>query len=134
MPMAGKPTAAFVLALAGGSFQLFTPGVLNLLPDIRVSRGAVYLDFSPFFFTLLFTGLILVWSSVHLHSDPGGRVAWSSIIVAMAIVNTSNIALYSLKWTFSDVVVPAPSLVLLAGPILALVGGIIGLAGARNQA
>ncbi len=129
--MAAKPSVAFLLSLAGGSYQLLSLWLLAFQPSIFTTRaqigGPSVISYVNIDITLFFTGLVLVWSSSHFRNDPEQRVTWASIIVAMATVNIAGLTAQSV---YSNDFGWGP-LVLLVGPVLAFAGGIIGLAGIR---
>ncbi len=80
-------------------------------------------------YTPLLTGLITVWSSSRLMEKPEQYATWSAIIIAMAIVNISSVtalSVYTKEYGWD-------SALLLAGPVLAFLGGVLGLSGPRKN-
>ena len=131
--MANRATAAFVFSIIGAAYQL-----TSLYVAVLVDRST-----NPFYYTVSFdslflTSLVVVWSASHILEDWKGQITWPSIILAVGIANMSTviIAYYVQNLpTQPFPTTPSPAgatLALLAGPLLNIVGGILGFSAVRQ--
>src|SRR5712692_716074 len=127
--MAARITVAFVFSIVGAIYQLISPGLASLF-DPRTSL-LFYIGST----NAVLNGLVIFWGASHLLEDWKGRITWPSIILAVAITNLSSIIIAFLTPSGSGILLyfyASPSfgalLVMLPGPLLVLVGGIVGFA------
>ena len=130
--MATRATVAFALSIIGATYQIMSLA-LAVLVD---SRTSLYFYYA---FTNLFVPtLVTFWAASHLLEDWKGRATWPAIILALAIANLSNLIIAYILPN-PGLGLPAntnPSLaqffVLVPGPLLASIGGLVGFAAVRQ--
>ncbi len=131
--MTNRATVAFVFSIIGSSYQM-----TSLFLAVLVDRSN-----TPFYYTISFQSLFLasfvtVWSASHLLEDWKGRITWPSIILGVGVANLSTVLI-----TYYVQVTPLPiysatypsipaTLALIFGPILNMIGGILGFSAVRQ--
>ena len=131
--MANRATAAFVFSIIGASYQL-----ISLYIAVLIDRST-----NPFYYTVSFdsfflTSLIVIWSASHILEDWKGRIAWPSIILALGIANMSTVIIaYYIQNSATQPFPTTPSpltatLALLSGPLLNIIGGLLGFSAVRQ--
>ena len=130
--MATRTTVAFVLSVIGGTYQIMSLG-LGVLVD---SRASIYFYYS--FTSTIVPTLVTFWAASHLLEDWKGRATWPAIILALAVASLSNLIIAyfqpnpGLGLPVSTTPLLAQFFVLLPGPLLALIGGLVGFAAVRQ--
>ena len=114
------PAGASVFCLVGG-------GVVVLL--------ALMIPFNRFLFLpSMISGIIVLIGGVMLYEKPTSHSLWSSLVIVVAVADLLGV-LYFLYSPVAQALLP--TLVASVGPLLALIGGVIGLAwkpiGARSS-
>ncbi len=114
------PAGASVFCLVGG-------GVVVLL--------ALMIPFNSFLFLpSMISGIIVLIGGVMLYEKPTSHSLWSSLVIVVAVADLLGV-LYFLYSPVAQALLP--TLVASVGPLLALIGGVIGLAwkpiGARSS-
>ncbi|OLE90734.1 MAG: hypothetical protein AUF79_08890 [Crenarchaeota archaeon 13_1_20CM_2_51_8] len=132
--MANRATAAFVFSIVGASYQIISPGVVAI-----VDR-----NYGAYFYiiglnNLLFTVLVVFWSASRLLEDWKGRITWPFITFAVGAANLSSIILASLTGSAllgilgpNGTVSVGAVLAIIPGPLLVIMGGILGFAAVRQ--
>lgn len=125
--MVNRTTAAFVFSVIGATYQIISLGVAAL-----IDRGISLYFYIFGLNSLVLTGLVVFWSASHILEDWKGRITWPSIILALAIANLSSIILaYFVTSPYATLSVWV-ILALIPGPLLTLIGGILGFAAVRQ--
>ena len=105
------PAGASVFCLVGG-------GVVVLL--------ALMIPFNSFLFLpSMISGIIVLIGGVMLYEKPTSHSLWSSLVIVVAVADLLGV-LYFLYSPVAQALLP--TLVASVGPLLALIGGVIGLA------
>jgi len=105
------PAGASVFCLVGG-------GVVVLL--------ALMIPFNRFLFLpSMISGIIVLIGGVMLYEKPTSHSLWSSLVIVVAVADLLGV-LYFLYSPVAQALLP--TLVASVGPLLALIGGVIGLA------
>lgn len=132
--MANRATAAFVFSVIGAAYQL-----TSLFVAAVVDRNTSFYVYNLGYETLFFTSFIVFWSASHILEDWKGRITWPSIILGLGIANLATIIL-SYYAQSSPILSPSnsPSPVavsaLIAGPLLIVIGGLLGFSAVRQYA
>src|SRR5690348_339837 len=113
-----KPTMAFLLTLGGGSATILYSS--SLFPYTQ----SFYIA-STFFQNSFILGIIIVFTGAILHERPQQRFTWSSMIIALSLV---DIVLFD---TLSSTIPQSQFGAI--GAITSLIGGLLGLAPARRE-
>jgi hypothetical protein len=108
-----KPTTAFLLTLAGGSATILYSS--SLFPYTQ----SFYIA-STFFQNSFILGIIIVFTGAILHERPQQRLTWSSMIIALSLI---DIVLFD---TLSSTIPQSQFGAI--GAITSLIGGLLGLA------
>jgi len=87
--------------------------------------------------TLFLTSFIAFWSASHILEDWKGRITWPSIIFGVGIANLSAIILVyyaQISQVPNSSTLPSPwsILVLIIGPLLMILGGVLGISAVRQ--
>jgi hypothetical protein len=127
-----RATSAFVVSIAGAVYQMVSPYLANL-----VDRNTPVYYYSLGYETLFFTSFIAFWSASHILEDWKGRITWPSIIFGVGIANLSTIILVYYAQTSqiqNSSTLPSPwsMLALITGPLLMILGGILGFSAVRQ--
>jgi hypothetical protein len=128
-----RATAAFLISITGAAYQLTSLFVAAVL-----DRNTSFYLYNLGYETLFFTSFIVIWSASHILEDWKGRITWPSIILVIGIANLSTIILSFYSQTTSPIFLPSntPSAAaissLIAGPLLIVIGGILGLSAVRQ--
>jgi hypothetical protein len=110
-----KPNRAFLFSLAGGTVMVsFSSGLANLTQYYFISTVVVQNSF--------IIGLLTVFIGALLYQRPEERYVWSLIMMSMGINGLVLVAILSSTIPLSQI-----SPLGLAGAILALLSGILGL-------
>jgi hypothetical protein len=130
--MPNRATAAFVFSITGAVYQL-----TSLFVAAVVDRNASFYLYNLGYETLFFTSFIVVWSASHILEDWKGRITWPSIILGIGIANLSTIILSYYAQTspiLSPYNAPSPAAIsaLVTGPLLTVIGGILGFSAVRQ--
>ena len=130
--MANRATAAFVFSIIGAAYQL-----TSLFVAAVIDRNTSFYLYNLGYETLFFTSFIVLWSASHILEDWKGRITWPSIILGLGIANLSTIILsYYLQSSpvLSPSNAPSPGAVsaLITGPLLIVIGGILGFSAVRQ--
>jgi hypothetical protein len=131
--MSNRATAAFVFCITGAAYQLTSLFVAAVL-----DRNTSFYLYNFGYETLFFTSFIVIWSASHILEDWKGRITWPSIILGMGFANLFTIILSYYSQISSPVFLPSntPSAAaissLIAGPLLVVIGGILGLSAVRQ--
>jgi hypothetical protein len=129
--MANRATAAFLFSVTGGAYQIVSPYVAAIIDR---NSSPYYYVYS--FETLILTSFLVFWGASHLLEDWKGRITWPFLIFALGIANLSSIimAYYipnNLVYTANTPLLNA-TLSLIPGPLLIIIGGIIGFLAVRQ--
>lgn len=129
--MANRATAAFVVSITGGSYQIISLYVASLIDN----NASLYYSYG--FETLLLTSFLVFWSASHVLEDWKGRITWPSITFGVGLANFSIIILaYYVQTSTARIVSYTPSsasiVALISGPIIIIIGGILGFAAAKQ--
>jgi|GEM_PF-4336672 len=130
--MSNRATAAFVFSITGAAYQLTSLFVAAVL-----DRNTSFYLYNFGYETLFFTSFIVIWSASHILEEWKGRITWPSIILGMGFANLFIILSYYSQIS-SPVFLPSntPSAAaissLIAGPLLVVIGGILGLSAVRQ--
>jgi hypothetical protein len=130
--MTNRATAAFVVSIIGAAYQMISLYVTSL-----VDRNTSLIYYSYGYETLFFTSFLVIWSASRILEDWKGRITWPSIIVAIGIANLSGIimAYYAQTSTIQNppnVVSSGSVIALISGPVLIILGGIVGFSAVRQ--
>ncbi len=130
--MSNRATAAFVFSITGAAYQL-----TSLFVAAVVDRNTSFYLYNLGYETLFFTSFIVFWSASHILEDWKGRITWPSIILGLGIANLSTIILSYYAQTspiLSPSNAPSPAAIssLIAGPLLIVIGGILGFSAVRQ--
>lgn len=130
--MANRATAAFVFSVIGAAYQL-----TSLFVAAVVDRNTSFYLFNLGYETLFFASFIVFWSASHILEDWKGRITWPSIILGLGIANLSTIILSyyaqsSPILSASNAPSPAAISALITGPLLIVIGGILGFSAVRR--
>ena len=87
--------------------------------------------------TLFLTSFIAFWSASHILEDWKGRITWPSIIFGVGIANLSTIMLVyygQISQLQNSSTQPSPwsILILIIGPLVMILGGILGFSTVRQ--
>ena len=132
--MVNKATIAFAFSVVGAAYQLISPYVAALANGNSLSYIYTYgLE------TLILSSFIVFWGASHLVEDWKGRITWPFLIFVLGVANFASIIMVYftpntlglgsfttnsplLNWT----------LAIIPGPILVMIGGIIGFFAVRQ--
>src|SRR5207249_10545453 len=131
--MANRATAAFVFSIIGAAYQM-----TSLYVAVLVDRNTYLYNYGYGYETLFFSSFFVFWSASHLLEDWKGRITWPSIILGVGVANLSTVLI-----TYYVQVTPLPiysatypsipaTLALIFGPILNMIGGILGFSAVRQ--
>ena len=127
--MVNRLTIAFLLSLASASLEFLFQTFVTVEGSPYIYRAGILLSYFYGVSASVLTGLIIVWSSSHLLANPEQRTTWSSIIFAMGAVNISSLTLDTVYLNYYGWVY----FLFLTAPVLALLGGSLGLIGVRPK-
>ena len=130
--MVNRATAVFVVSITGAVYQMISPFLANL-----VDRNTPVYYYTIGYDTLFLTSFIAFWSASHILEDWKGRITWPSIIFGVGIANLSTIMLVyygQISQLQNSSTLPSPwsILALLIGPLLMILGGILGFSAVRQ--
>jgi len=130
--MVNRATAVFVVSITGAVYQMISPFLANL-----VDRNTPVYYYTIGYDTLFLTSFIAFWSASHILEDWKGRVTWPSIIFGVGIANLSTIMLVyyaQISQLQNSSTLPSPwsILALMIGPLLMILGGILGFSAVRQ--
>ena len=130
--MAKRATAAFVVAIIGAAYQMISLYVAALVD------GNTYLySYGYGYETLFFSSFFVFWSASHLIEDWRGRITWPSIILGLGVANLATVILgyYVQNSRLQIASTPTsitPILAIIPGPLLMVIGGILGFSAVRQ--
>ena len=109
--------------------------VLCLVSGVVVVLLSLMIPFNSFLFLpSMISGVIVLIGGILLYMKPTSHALWSILVIVVAVVDLLGV-LYFLYSPVAQALLP--TLVASVGPLLALVGGVIGLAwkpiGARSS-
>jgi len=130
--MANRATAAFVFSIIGAAYQM-----TSLYVAVLVDRNTYLYNYGYGYETLFFSSFFVFWSGSHLLEDWKGRITWPSIILGLGAANLSTIILgYYAQNSPPQIASMLPSitpiLALVPGPLLMIIGGILGFSAVRR--
>jgi hypothetical protein len=131
--MAKRATAAFVLAIIGAAYQM-----ISLYVAALVDRNTyLYNSYGYGYETLFFSSFFVFWSASHLLEDWRGRITWPSIILGLGVANLATVILgYYVQNSPLQIASTPPSitpiLAIIPGPLLMIIGGILGFSAVRQ--
>jgi len=130
--MAKRATAAFVLAIIGAAYQM-----ISLYVAALVDRNTYLYNYGYGYETLFFSSFFVFWSASHLLEDWRGRITWPSIILGLGVANLATVILgYYVQNSPSQIASTqasiTPILAIIPGPLLMIVGGILGFFAVRQ--
>ena len=130
--MVNRAAATFVVAITGAVFQMIAAYLANI-----VDRNTPVYYYTIGYDTLFLTSFIAFWSASHILEDWKGRITWPSIIFGVGIANLSAIILVSyaqISQVPNSSTLPSPwsILVLIIGPLLMILGGVLGISAVRQ--
>ncbi len=100
--------------------------VFCLVSGVVVVLLSLMIPFNSFLFLpSMISGVIVLIGGVMLYMKPTSHALWSSLVIVVAVVDLLG-ALYFLYSPVAQAILP--TLVASVGPLLALIGGVIGLA------
>jgi hypothetical protein len=130
--MAKRATAAFVVAIIGAAYQMISLYVAGLV------EGNTYpYNYGYGYETLFFSSFFVFWSASHLLEDWRGRITWPSIILGLGVANLATVILgyYAQNSRLQIASTPpsiTPILAIMPGPLLMILGGILGFSAVRQ--
>src|SRR6267143_4574578 len=130
--MVKRATSSFVVSITGAVYQMISPYLASL-----VDRNTPVYYYTLGYETLFVTSFITYWSASHILEDWKGRITWPSIIFGVGIANLSTIVLVYYAQTSqvqNSSTLPSPwsILALITGPLLMILGGILGFSAVRQ--
>jgi len=130
--MVNRAAATFVVAITGAVFQMIAAYLANI-----VDRNTPVYYYTIGYDTLFLTSFIAFWSASHILEDWKGRITWPSIIFGVGIANLSAIILVyyaQISQVPNSSTLPSPwsILVLIIGPLLMILGGVLGISAVRQ--
>jgi hypothetical protein len=130
--MLNRATSAFVVSITGAVYQMISPYLASL-----VDRNTPVYYYTLGYETLFVTSFITYWSASHILEDWKGRITWPSIIFGVGIANLSTVILVYYAQTSqiqNSSTLPSPwsILALMTGPLLMILGGILGFSAVRQ--
>jgi MFS family permease len=131
--MATRATISFVFSIIGSSYQM-----ASLFLGVLVDRTS-----TPFYYTISYQSLFLaalvsIWSASHLLEDWKGRITWPSIILGIGVASLSIVLVtYYIQATPLPIYYSTPpsipaTIALIFGPILNIIGGLLGFWAVRQ--
>jgi len=100
--------------------------VLCLVSGVVVVLLSLMIPFNSFLFLpSMISGIIVLIGGVMLYEKPTSHSLWSSLVIVVAVADLLGV-LYFLYSPVAQALLP--TLVASVGPLLALIGGVIGLA------
>jgi hypothetical protein len=130
--MVKRATAAFVFSVIGAAYQM-----TSLFVAALVDRSTSFYLYNLGYETLFFTSFIVFWSASHILEDWKGRITWPTMILGLGIANLSTVILAYYAQTSpilapSNAPTPAGISALITGPLLIVIGGILGFSAVRQ--
>ena len=130
--MAKRATAAFVLAIIGAAYQM-----ISLYVAALVDRNTYLYNYGYGYETLFLSSFFVFWSASHLLEDWRSRITWPSIILGLGVANLATVILgYYVQNSPSQIASTLPSitpiLAIMPGPLLMILGGILGFSAVRQ--
>lgn len=131
--MFNKATVTFGFSVVGAAYQLISPYIAALANGSYLSYIVTYgLE------TLILSSFIVFWGASHLVEDWKGRMTWPFLIFVLGVANfASLIMVYFTPSNYLGIPTANSSLLnvtlaIIPGPILVMIGGIIGFFGVRQ--
>lgn len=131
--MVNKATVAFAFSVVGAAYQLISPYVAALVNGNNLSYLYTYgLE------TLILSSFIVFWGASHLVEDWKGRITWPFLIFVLGVANFASVIIVYLAPSNIPVIPNSNSSLLnlmwavIPGPILIMIGGIIGFFAVRQ--
>ena len=130
--MAKRATAAFVVAIIGAAYQM-----ISLYVAALVDGNTYPYNYGYGYETLFFSSFFVFWSASHLLEDWRGRITWPSIILGLGVANLATVILgYYVQNSRLQIASTPPSitpiLAIIPGPLLMILGGILGFSAVRQ--
>jgi len=130
--MAKRATAAFVLAIIGAAYQM-----ISLYVAALIDRNTYLYNYGYGYETLFLSSFFVFWSASHLLEDWRSRITWPSIILGLGVANLATVILgYYVQNSPSQIASTLPSitpiLAIMPGPLLMILGGILGFSAVRQ--
>jgi hypothetical protein len=130
--MASRATVAFVLTIIGAAYQM-----ISLYVAALVDRNTYLYNYGYGYGTLFFSSFFVFWSASHLLEDWRGRITWPSIILGLGVANLATVILgYYVQNSPPQIASTPPSitpiLAIIPGPLLMILGGILGFSAVRQ--
>src|ERR1700704_1953595 len=124
--MTNRATAAFVFSIIGASYQM-----ISFYVAVLADRNSSIYNYSFGYQTLFLSSFFVIWSASHILEDWKGRITWPAVILALGIANISTVVLgyyaqNSPLQIYSTPPSTGPILALSAGPLLTIIGGVLG--------
>jgi peptidoglycan/LPS O-acetylase OafA/YrhL len=128
--MANRATGAFVFSVIGAAYQM-----ISLYIGVLIDRNAY--SYYSYVYTLFFSSFLAFWAASHILEDWKGRITWPSIILGLGVANLSTVILgyYAQSSPIYNATSPpsiTPILALTPGPLLLIIGGILGFSAVRQ--
>src|SRR2546425_11167263 len=130
--MVNRASATFVVAITRAVFQMIEAHLAGI-----VDRNTPVYYYTIGYDTLFLTSFIAFWSASHILEDWKGRITWPSIIFGVGIANLSTIMLVyygQISQLQNSSTQPSPwsILILIIGPLVMILGGILGFSAVRQ--
>ena len=128
--MVNKATTAFAFSVVGAAYQLISPYIAALTSGNTLSYLYTYgLE------TLILSSFIVFWGASHLVEDWKGRLTWPFLIFVLGVADFSSVILVYLTpqniFTQNTPLLNV-TLAIFPGPVLVIIGGIIGFLAVRQ--
>ena len=131
--MVNKATIAFAFSIVGAAYQMISPYVAALANGNYLSYIVTYgLE------TLILSSFIVFWGASHLVEDWKGRITWPFLIFVLGTANFASIVMvYFTPSNYLGIPTTNSSLLnvtlaIIPGPVLVMIGGIIGFFAVRQ--
>jgi hypothetical protein len=130
--MMNRATAAFGFSIIGAAYQM-----ISLYVAALVDRNTYLYNYGYGYETLFFSSFFVFWSASHLIEDWRGRITWPSIILGLGVANLTTVILgyYVQNSPLQIASTPSsitPTLAIIPGPLLMIIGGVLGFSAVRQ--
>jgi uncharacterized protein YneF (UPF0154 family) len=130
--MMNRATAAFGFSIIGAAYQM-----ISLYVGALVDGNTYLYNYGYGYETLFFSSFFVFWSASHLIEDWRGRITWPSIILGLGVANLATVILgYYVQNSRVQIASTPPSitpiLAIMPGPLLMILGGILGFSAVRQ--